>query len=633
MNKILAFFLSFVLLCGVINYVEVDAKEISLPVPVIKVKVINSGKAVKVTISKTKDAEGFEVFAYGKSIDYSEYKEVNDKYQKVAEIKENGEQKRTITINALPSGSYKLKVRSYNNWKFGTLKYSSFSKEKSFKIKKSANGYTSFYDFSSVERGNIVNFGTYEQDGNFLNGMEPIEWVVLEKKKDRLLLLSKYVLECMPYNYQNGREAITWEYCSLRKWLNSKFFENAFNTLEKNMIYTTEVENYDNAKYGTTAGNDTKDKVFLLSQLEIIDTDYGFSNSYSAADINRRCAFVWEKDKPGIADARTYDGAYTCWWWLRSPGMFTNSAVCVNRFGRADWEMSAGSTYAGNEGYGGVRPAIVVNLVSDKKEKASTETEDNLQTYKIDLDGDGKKENIKYTLKSTYLEESDKNSFDFKLYINGSVALRDKGEGYDISKGVEFIDINPKDKFVELMVYYEDEHDGYRTGLHGYRYKNGKLKLLFKSDNTNALGFFGKFSEKQQKNNNIRFLEAVNCAAGGIYIKRDYKIKNRQLVPIKAKNDIYPVYEKWYVTNEWLFVYGDSNLKGFYSNIIYSGEEIKIKKIKYRDETASHNDGIFDDVISAYIESREGVKGWIDMDINHYDGIIVENEQGLLIPM
>ena len=44
------------------------------------------------------------------------------------------------------------------------------------------------------------------------------------------------------------------------------------------------------------------------------------------------------------------------------------------------------------------------------------------KTYKIDLNGDGKKEKIKYTFSGDWGEE-EYSSYTFKLYINGKVKL------------------------------------------------------------------------------------------------------------------------------------------------------------------------------------------------------------------
>ena len=362
-KKTLCMLLAMFMVAGLFSSVQADAKEIALPVPTIKVKSISKGTGVKVTIFKTKDAEGFEVFAYGSGTAYGEYKYVSDDYQKVAEVTKNGNAKRTVTIKSLPTGSYKIKVRSYNSKKYGTMTYSEFSKEKSVKLKEAANGYKDSYDFSKVKKGDVIKFGAYEQDGNFSNGKEPIEWIVLEKTKKNVFVVSKYALDCLPYNYNNDYTSLTWEECTLRKWLNDKFYANAFNKTEKGMIKTTTVENYDNAVYGTAGGNDTKDKVFLLSQLEMINSDYGFDESYDAYDVNRRCAPTAYAIAQGTYADSYYQTSYgenTCWWWLRSPGYEAGSVCRVYSDGGVG---SLGIIYYDFVG-SGVRPALYINLNS-----------------------------------------------------------------------------------------------------------------------------------------------------------------------------------------------------------------------------------------------------------------------------
>ena len=66
--------------------------------------------------------------------------------------------------------------------------------------------------------GAVVTFGAYEQDNNTSNGKEKIEWIVLATEGDKSLVISKYILDCQPYN--TSRAEVTWEICTLRTWLN-----------------------------------------------------------------------------------------------------------------------------------------------------------------------------------------------------------------------------------------------------------------------------------------------------------------------------------------------------------------------------------------------------------------------------
>ena len=85
-----------------------------------------------------------------------------------------------------------------------------------------------------LEEGSIVLFGRYEQDGNLENGTEPIEWIVLGSDDNGMLLLSRYVLDCVPY--KNDDERISWDKCNLRNWMNNDFYNIAFADSEKKAI-------------------------------------------------------------------------------------------------------------------------------------------------------------------------------------------------------------------------------------------------------------------------------------------------------------------------------------------------------------------------------------------------------------
>lgn len=64
-------------------------------------------------------------------------------------------------------------------------------------------------------------------------------------------------------------EAITWETSDLRKGLNDDFYNEAFDKDEQQFIYETKVENPNNHWTVIEGGNDTIDKVYLLSFDEI----------------------------------------------------------------------------------------------------------------------------------------------------------------------------------------------------------------------------------------------------------------------------------------------------------------------------------------------------------------------------
>ncbi len=223
----------------------------------------------------------------------------------------------------------------------------------------------------SADTGDIILFGSYEQDNNFSNGKEPIEWIVLSNDGEKILVLSKYALDCKPYN-TNYKE-ITWENCTLRNWLNDEFYNSAFTSTEMAIIIKSCIENNDNSEYGTDGGNDTYDNVFLLSMYDMINTGFGFSGDFNEYDVARRCAateyakaqgaFLTEqyydyyegKSKP----CATADGEPTCWWWLRSPGYSAYYAVNVYAGGSISMDV-----HIVNIDNLAVRPALYISLKS-----------------------------------------------------------------------------------------------------------------------------------------------------------------------------------------------------------------------------------------------------------------------------
>ena len=85
--------------------------------------------------------------------------------------------------------------------------------------------------FLNTNVGDTVFLGKYEQDNNLNNGMENISWIVLEKNQDRALIVSKFALDCQPYNSTYAE--LTWADCSLRHWMNEVFLTQLSTRLSK----------------------------------------------------------------------------------------------------------------------------------------------------------------------------------------------------------------------------------------------------------------------------------------------------------------------------------------------------------------------------------------------------------------
>lgn len=167
--------------------------------------------------------------------------------------------------------------------------------------------------------GDIVYFGAYEQDVNTSNGKEDIEWLVLAKENNRVLVISDKALDCQPYH--PSWSDVTWETCSLRKWLNNDFINSAFSDDEKVKIPTVTVSADKNPKYNTNPGNATTDKVFLLS---IVETEKYFTSAEA-----RECILTEYAISKVVSGYIKGGGKITCSWWLRSPGYLQISAAYV----------------------------------------------------------------------------------------------------------------------------------------------------------------------------------------------------------------------------------------------------------------------------------------------------------------
>lgn len=197
-----------------------------------------------------------------------------------------------------------------------------------------------------MQAGDKILFGNYE-------------WRVLEVQNNTALIITEYIIEQRAYH--NAYKDITWADCSLRKYLNSEFYDR-FTAAEKSRIIPVLNKNPDNQWYGTKGGTDTQDSIFLLSIEETVCRYFGDSSSklYSPGK-NQRYWFE-RKDKNNskrIARLeKRKEGSW--WWWLRSPGRVSIKAVYIH--GDGNIGIQGNNILKGNisdgECKGGVRPAL-----------------------------------------------------------------------------------------------------------------------------------------------------------------------------------------------------------------------------------------------------------------------------------
>lgn len=219
---------------------------------------------------------------------------------------------------------------------------------------------------------------------------EPIRWRVLTaqdtSKGKRALLLSDRILDNRKYNETETN--ITWEKSGLRSWLNGyggeynqenmdysekSFIKAAFTEIQREPIVTSRLANKSNYAYNTNGGNDTVDRIFLLSEDEVYLAStaayFGFvaAGDYASSSTVAKVRDIQDEGKR--AQGSTYSKAKGLWcnhesgfegnsmWWMRSPGKSNRDAafVCNKGFIR----------YYGtrvNAQDVGIRPAMVLNM-------------------------------------------------------------------------------------------------------------------------------------------------------------------------------------------------------------------------------------------------------------------------------
>lgn len=178
----------------------------------------------------------------------------------------------------------------------------------------------------TADVGDYILFGAYEQDNNYRNSKEYIEWLVLDKKEDKILVISRYGLDCQWYN-EAILKPVTWYNCSLRKWLNESFLKTAFSSTERSAI-----------------SGYRQDSVFLLS--------FGEVARYFNEENSREC-------KP--TDYAISVGAYTesdsgiGYWWVRGDECTTDHVGIFHDNSIILWDVDKMHTFYRNVC---VRPAM-----------------------------------------------------------------------------------------------------------------------------------------------------------------------------------------------------------------------------------------------------------------------------------
>lgn len=166
-----------------------------------------------------------------------------------------------------------------------------------------------------------IKFGKY-------NGND-IEWIFMKSDKDGDIYMSKYLYFNMAYNSE--QIPVTWENSTLRKYLNTDFYDNVFTKNEKESIVSSYVHKSDNEMTGQSGGNDTYDYIYIPSIEELKEYVGNLNNE---DEINKKLAtrcFDLKQNKD-IYVNKNYEKWYygNSPYWVRTPGLYNDDVAFVN---------------------------------------------------------------------------------------------------------------------------------------------------------------------------------------------------------------------------------------------------------------------------------------------------------------
>ncbi len=201
----------------------------------------------------------------------------------------------------------------------------------------------------SAQVGDYVTLGEYEQDNNISNGKEAIEWLVLAKESERILIISKHSLDSIQLTKTASFE---WENSNVRKWLNNDFLQTAFTVEERELIKGSVVPADNHPNFAKDPSKYTVDNVFLLG---ISEVEQYFKTSEAA---------IGTATKYAESQSQSWLPTYYCWM-LRSHGKSLSHIAFVEPDGIINEDGSIISydretNTVSSSGY--IRPALWISI-------------------------------------------------------------------------------------------------------------------------------------------------------------------------------------------------------------------------------------------------------------------------------
>lgn len=187
------------------------------------------------------------------------------------------------------------------------------------------------------------------------------KWRIIDLKEDKALILTEDIIELR--DYHNKSTDITWKDCELRKYLNGDFYDK-FSDEDQERIIKTINTNPGNLWYKADGGEDTIDKIFILSLEDVVRTYFGNSSRLLDNPGQNQRYWFQRKDENNIKRRATFLNS-VWWWWVRTPGKNNRVAVYIHGDGNIGIQgngVSKRNTNVihplANDNRGGVRPAL-----------------------------------------------------------------------------------------------------------------------------------------------------------------------------------------------------------------------------------------------------------------------------------
>ena len=286
-------------------------------------------KAIEILEALKSYEDSSDLVTYYKARRY-EFKDTNDDrmraiamYEKIPEVKDSKERKEAIV--GIQEGIYAKAEEQLEADKFFDAKetfqslgnYSDarrrakdveIARQDKIKLLYANHRYAEALHFQNLQAGDVIKFGEYEQDNNFENGKEAIDWIVLDVQDDEAFILSEKCLDARIFS--ETWEMSEWTGSNIREWLNGDFMQTAFSSNLQDLIVYKEIKNERDPYYAVSYGEeDTLDYVFLLSYNEATQ----YLKNKTAYGTLYACA-QYDKQHTNLTASPDKEQ----WWWLRT---------------------------------------------------------------------------------------------------------------------------------------------------------------------------------------------------------------------------------------------------------------------------------------------------------------------------